>query len=201
MIDISSVKPITGRNQVNVAVEIPKGSICKYEYDNLGKELRVVRFLHKKWRYPFNYGCIPNTLEQDGDMLDAIVLCDEPLWPGTLITCTVYGAVETIDKGEIDNKIICIPTCLNVKRPTNRQLKKVLYYLKHYKYPDQATTQIGALVGYKKAMQFVENAAYNFERVNKRFSVYAPSVIVEPAPVRQVTSVFEKPDRRKIRTN
>lgn len=200
MIDISRIKPITGKYCINVAVEIPKGSISKYEYDNTGKELRVVRFLHKKWRYPFNYGCIPGTLEDDGDMLDAIVLCDELLYPGTIIECVVYGAVETVDKGKVDNKIICIPKCMNVKKPSKKQLRKVMYYLKHYKYPEQDTTQIKGLVGYKVAMMFVQNAVANYNRTLPTPVKYVNKPIIQQnleSP--QIISVFESSIKKRVR--
>ena len=94
---------------VNVIVEIPKGSQNKYEYD---KELGVFaldRVLFSPMHYPGDYGIIPQTLGEDGDALDALVMVSYPTFPGILIPSRPIGVLHMRDNGEGDDKILCVP--------------------------------------------------------------------------------------------
>lgn len=136
---LTDVLPVTNDGKfVRVLIECTKGSVHKYEYDPRGV-LTVVRDLSKKYKYPYNYGCIPNTLAGDNDPLDAIVVSSEAFVPTTIINCSVVGMVKMVDNGEEDNKIICVPAFSNIKK---LNLRKILKYLDHYKYPHQEGTKI-----------------------------------------------------------
>lgn len=93
----------------NAVIEIPKGSNCKYELDKYTGLLRLDRILYTSTHYPANYGFIPRTFADDGDPLDVLVLCAEPIHPLTLIRAFPIGAMRMIDGGRIDDKIIAIP--------------------------------------------------------------------------------------------
>ena len=94
---------------VDVVVEIPKGSRNKYEYDlDLGR-IRLDRMLFTSTRYPSDYGYIENTLGLDGDPLDALVLLEEPTFPGCLIRCRTVGMFRMQDEAGGDDKVLCVP--------------------------------------------------------------------------------------------
>ncbi len=94
---------------VNVVIEIPLGSYIKYEVDKETGLLFVDRILYTATHYPFNYGFIPATLEEDGDPVDVLVLGYEPLLPGSVIEVKPIGILEMEDEEGPDAKIIAIP--------------------------------------------------------------------------------------------
>src|SRR5438105_2668387 len=110
--DITKIK--TGKNptngEVNVLVEIPKDSNIKYELDKDAGVIVVDRFLYTAMRFPFNYGFVPNTLADDGDPLDILVLSDHSIAPGTIIPSVVIGMLEMEDEAGIDTKVLAVPT-------------------------------------------------------------------------------------------
>lgn len=107
--NLSSGKNPT-EGQINVLVEIPKDSGIKYELDKDSGIIMVDRFLHTAMRFPSNYGFVPNTLADDGDPLDVMVLSDYSVAPGTVIPSVVIGMLEMEDEAGIDTKILAVPT-------------------------------------------------------------------------------------------
>ena len=95
--------------EFDVLVEIPKGSRNKYEVDHETGRIRLDRMLFTSTAYPADYGYIENTLGQDGDPLDALVLLDEPTFPGCLITCRALGMFRMTDEKGGDDKVLCVP--------------------------------------------------------------------------------------------
>mgnify|MGYP001614447453 CR=1 FL=1 len=104
----SGKKPEDG--EINVLVEIPMHSKIKYELDKDSGFIIVDRFLHTAMTYPTNYGFIPNTLADDGDPVDVMVLSDAPVAPGTVIPAIVIGMLEMEDEEGIDTKILAVPS-------------------------------------------------------------------------------------------
>jgi inorganic pyrophosphatase len=104
-----AMQPKDAPDEVVLAVEIPAGSITKYEINEEGL-LYVDRFQSMPVVYPANYGSMPRTLAGDGDPLDALVLTREPLHPGVLIKFRPIGYLKMLDKGEQDDKVIGVPT-------------------------------------------------------------------------------------------
>ena len=94
---------------VEVIVEIPKGQRNKYEMDHRTGRIRLDRMLFTATRYPADYGFIEDTLAEDGDPLDALILLDEPTFPGCLITARAIGMFQMRDEKGPDNKILCVP--------------------------------------------------------------------------------------------
>jgi inorganic pyrophosphatase len=93
---------------VNGLIEIPQGSKCKYEVDKATGLLRLDRVIYSSFHYPVNYGFIPQTLGQDSDPLDILVICSESIQPLCLVEAKVIGNMQMIDNGEIDDKIIAV---------------------------------------------------------------------------------------------
>jgi inorganic pyrophosphatase len=93
---------------VNAVIEIPQGSRSKYEVDKETGLLRLDRVIYSSFHYPINYGFIPQTLGQDGDPLDILVLCSQSIQSLCLVETAVIGNMQMIDSGTMDDKIIAV---------------------------------------------------------------------------------------------
>ena len=91
-------------------VEIPKGSRNKYEMDHVSGALWLDRLLFTATMYPTDYGFIASTLAEDGDPLDALVLLDEPTFPGCHIHVRPIGVMRMLDEQGVDAKVLCVPS-------------------------------------------------------------------------------------------
>ncbi len=96
-------------NVVNVIVEIPKGSRNKYEYDKKTGAIVLDRVLYSSIHYPGDYGLIAQTLYDDGDPLDILVMVTEPTFSGCVIQARPIGLFRMKDRGEPDDKILAVP--------------------------------------------------------------------------------------------
>ncbi len=96
--------------EMNVIIEIPRGSNNKYELDKKTGLIKLDRANYSAAAYPFDYGFVPQTLWDDGDPLDVVVLTTYPLAPGILVTVRPVAVLPMIDSGESDYKIIAVPT-------------------------------------------------------------------------------------------
>ena len=95
--------------EFDVTIEIPKGQRNKYEVDHTTGRIRLDRMLFTSTRYPADYGFVEETLGGDGDPLDALVLVDEPTFPGCLIRARTIGMFRMRDEAGGDDKVLCIP--------------------------------------------------------------------------------------------
>lgn len=91
-------------------VEIPRGSRNKYEYDHEAGVMRLDRRLFTATTYPADYGFVPQTLSGDGDPLDALVLVEDPTFPGCVVEGRPVGLLWMQDEAGPDAKIICVPS-------------------------------------------------------------------------------------------
>lgn len=130
-------------NNVNVVVEIPANSApIKYEVDKESGALFVDRFLSTSMVYPLNYGYIPQTLSNDGDPVDALVLAPFSVTPGSVIRCRPIGVLKMTDESGIDAKVLLVPVDKLCKNYQNYKsyldvcpelLKSVEHFFTHYK--------------------------------------------------------------------
>jgi inorganic pyrophosphatase len=97
------------QEEMNVVVEIPRGSQNKYEIDKETGMIALDRVLHTAQTYPFDYGFVPQTLWDDGDALDVILLTTNPLLPGILVKARPIAMLPMIDGGDKDEKILAVP--------------------------------------------------------------------------------------------
>ena len=95
--------------EFDVIIEIPKGNRNKYEMDHETGRIRLDRMLFTATRYPHDYGFIEHTLAGDGDPLDALVILEEPTFPGCLIRCRAVGMFRMRDEKGGDDKVLCVP--------------------------------------------------------------------------------------------
>lgn len=127
---------------IDCLIEVSKGSNVKYEFDKKLKMLRCDRILHTSMSYPGNYGYIDNTLSQDGDPIDVLVVCEFPLVPLSLISIKIIGVLMMTDEKGLDEKLIAVPT--NDVDPTSEEINdlsdlpkstvsKIKHFFEHYK--------------------------------------------------------------------
>jgi inorganic pyrophosphatase len=128
--------------EVNVFVEIPQGSSIKYELDKDSGVIMVDRFSYTAMFYPFNYGFIPQTLAEDGDPIDILVLSSYAVAPGTVIPSRPVGMLEMEDEEGIDTKLLAVPTkkvdpfyayINDVSDIDETTVKKIKHFFDHYK--------------------------------------------------------------------
>ena len=104
-LSLHSMEPL----EFDVTIEIPGGSRNKYEIDHHSGRIRLDRMLFTSTRYPHDYGFIDDTLGLDGDPLDALVLVQEPTFPGVVIRCRTVGMFRMTDEAGGDDKVLCVP--------------------------------------------------------------------------------------------
>lgn len=125
--DLSKIPAQPKPGLINVLIEIAAGSRNKYEFDKDLQAFALDRVLYAAVHYPYDYGFIPNTLADDGDPLDGLVLMDEPTFPGCVIAARPIGMLEMIDSGDRDEKILCVPD----KDPRYAQIKSLKDIAQH----------------------------------------------------------------------
>lgn len=94
---------------VNTVVEIPQGSQLKVEWDRDVAAFKLDRVEPAIFAKPVNYGFIPGTLDEDGDELDTLIVCSEPLATGVYLEARIIGVMIFEDDGEIDDKVVVVP--------------------------------------------------------------------------------------------
>lgn len=128
---------------VNAFIEIPQGGMpVKYELDPASGTLFVDRFLHTSMIYPANYGFIPNTLSEDGDPVDILVVTPTPVVPGAVIRARPVGVLLMSDEKGFDEKVLAVPVdklnpfYANVRSYTDLPpllIEQIAHFFKHYK--------------------------------------------------------------------
>jgi inorganic pyrophosphatase len=173
-------------SEVDVIIEIAKGSHIKYEYDKERNMLICDRILHTPMKYPFNYGFIPDTLSEDADPLDAVVLMDDELLPGCIIRCKILGYLETKDDAGNDPKLLVCPVekvdpmwkdidSIFSDRIDSHLLEKTKYFFQHYKDLENKAVFVGALCDREEAInvynQSVDRCKCNDSKFNNKNNV------------------------------
>lgn len=130
-------------NEVNVIIEIPmRGEPVKYEVDKESGALFVDRFMSTAMFYPTNYGYIPETLSEDGDPVDVLVVTPIPLISGSVIRCRVVGMLKMTDESGVDAKLLAVPISKLSRMYDDVQnyddlpeslLQSLEHFFKHYK--------------------------------------------------------------------
>lgn len=125
---------------VDVLVEIPRGSRNKYEFDHARNLIRLDRTLFTATAYPADYGFVPDTLAEDGDPIDAMVLVSEPTFPGCLVRSRPIGVFWMSDEHGPDAKLLCVPDLdarfdqvRDIADVPELQLKEIGHFFEVYK--------------------------------------------------------------------
>ncbi len=157
--------------KVNVVVEIPRGQTNKYEYDADLQVFRLSRPLYSSVLYPGDYGFVPRTLSEDGDPLDALILVDNPSFPGCLVEMRPIGVLDMVDKGERDEKILGVsaqsPAFRGVRERAGvppHLLREIEHFFQIYKQLEGSQPKIHGWRGAPAARKFVRQAHERFTR-------------------------------------
>jgi inorganic pyrophosphatase len=161
---------------LNNIVEVTAGSINKYELITESGQLKLDRVGYSTLAYPFTYGAIPQTLDEDGDALDTLLVnVTEPLVPGCLVDMRIIGAVKFVDDGEVDDKIIGVLASdkrvehINTVEDLGEHFKtETKYYLENYKALKKPGTpltgSIGEFLDVKEAIRIVHESSVRYDK-------------------------------------
>jgi len=171
--DIKKINPGNPEEAINVVIEIPQGSNIKYELDKESGAIVLDRILYGSQFYPANYGFVPNTLAEDGDPIDVLVISSEAVIPGCVIKSRVIGVLIMEDENGQDEKIIALPTIkLDPKMAKINELEDLpeitLQQIKHFfeTYKDLEPgkwVKVTGFDGKEKAIELLQKAIKNYQ--------------------------------------
>ena len=153
--------------EINVVVEIPTGSNHKIEWDRKNACFMLDRIEPIAFEKPTNYGYIPQTIDEDGDELDVLLITDQPLTTGIYTTARVLGVMKFVDDGEVDDKIIAVPaddrnngdayqTLVDLPK---RLIEQIEFHFNHYKdLKKPGSTTVKEFAGLDEAKQVIKDA-------------------------------------------
>lgn len=150
---------------MNVIVEIPKFSKNKYEIDKETGIIALDRVMHSAQDYPFDYGFVPQTLFDDGDALDVVLITTYPLAPGILVKARPVAIMEMIDGGDRDDKVIAVPVddprfddVLDIADLNKHFIKETTHFFETYKKVQNKAVTVGAWHGAAVAKEAFEKS-------------------------------------------
>lgn len=124
----------------DVTIEIPKGQRNKYEVDHESGKIYLDRYLYTSMGYPADYGYIDNTLGEDGDPLDAMVLLPESVYPGVIVRARIVGMFRMTDEAGGDDKLLAVPAgdvrwdhIQDIGDVDDFELQAIAHFFEHYK--------------------------------------------------------------------
>ena len=152
--------------EFNVIIECPKGTKNKYEIDKETGLIMLDRAMKTSQDYPFDYGFAPQTLWEDGDALDVVVLTTYPLYPGILLKVRPVGIMHMIDCGDSDDKVIAVPAndprwddVVDLEDVNKHTIKEMQHFFETYKTIEKGkVVSIGGFEGKKQAIEAVEKS-------------------------------------------
>lgn len=153
--------------KINTIIEIPKGSENKYEIDKDTGLISLDRANYSAASYPFDYGFVPQTLWEDNDPLDVVVLSTFPLHPGILVEVRPVAVMEMIDDGESDYKIIAVPAedkrwddVQDIEDLNKHKLKEIQHFFETYKAlkDENIEVKINGVKGKADAIKAIEKS-------------------------------------------
>ena len=158
--------------RIEVVVEIPQGSRNKYEYDHDAHFIRLDRVLHSAVHYPTDYGFIPDTISEDGDPLDALVVTYEPTFPGCHLPAKTIGLLRMRDEKGVDEKILAVPEgdprfddINDLDDLPSHWLKEIENFFATYKLLEQKDTEVLGWEHKRVARAIIEAAMERHEKM------------------------------------
>ena len=166
--------PAGSAEQMNVIIEIPKYSKNKYEIDKETGIIALDRVMHSSQDYPFDYGFVPQTLFDDGDALDVVLLTTYPLAPGILVKARPVAIMEMIDGGERDDKVIAVPVddprfddVKDIGDLNKHFIKETSHFFETYKKVQNKEVKLGAWLGAAEAKAAFARSRELYDAKNK----------------------------------
>jgi inorganic pyrophosphatase len=151
--------------EIDVIVEIPRGSQNKYELDKESGMIKLDRVLHSPFKYSWDYGFIPQTLADDGDPADGLIIMTEGSFPGVLVPSRPIGIMHMVDSGEQDDKIICVAAkdpqfkdMRDLKDLPKSEVAKIRKFFSNYKKKEGKTTEVTGFEDAAAAKRYIKNA-------------------------------------------
>ena len=153
--------------EINVVVEIPTGSNHKIEWDREKACFMLDRVEPMAFAKPCNYGFIPQTLDEDGDELDVLLVTDQPLTTGIYLTAKVLGVMKFVDSDEVDDKIIAVPAddrnngdaYQTLEDLPEQLIKQIEFHFNHYKDLKKAgSTEVKGFFGIDEAKKVIADS-------------------------------------------
>jgi inorganic pyrophosphatase len=159
---------------VNAIIEIPKGRRSKFEVDKQTGLFKLDRYLYSSSHYPGDYGFIPQTLAEDGDALDVLVMVNEPTFSGCLIAARVLGLFRMTDKGRNDYKVLGVPNedplfaeMRSLDDVPQHFLREVEHFFATYKQLEGAKTEPLGWSGTDEALAEVQASVERFRQTRR----------------------------------
>jgi inorganic pyrophosphatase len=156
---------------IEVIVEIPRGSRNKYEFDQKRQRFCLDRVLYASVHYPADYGYVVDTLGDDGDPLDALVVVDEPTFPGCIVEARPIGVLGMRDEKGPDDKLLTVPVgdprfnqVADVSDLPPSQLAEIEYFFATYKTLERKLTEMIGWQGWQAAEVLLREAREGFRR-------------------------------------
>lgn len=156
---------------VNAIIEIPKGSRNKYEFDKKNNTFKLDRVLYSPFVYSADYGIIPQTVYDDGDPLDILVIMDQPSFPGCLIEARPIGLLKMVDGGKYDDKILAVSVSdpryndvTDIDDVAPHTLDEIAHFFQHYKDLEKKMVQIKGWENSIQAKKAIEHAVKLYKR-------------------------------------
>ena len=164
-------------NDFNVIIEIPMNADpIKYEVDKESGAIFVDRFMGTAMHYPCNYGYVPNTLSDDGDPVDVLVITPFPLIPGVVVRCRPIGVLKMTDESGEDAKVLAVPVdkVLSIyshwQKPEDLnelRLRQIQHFFEHYKDLEKGKwVKIDGWYGVEDAKQEILNGVASYNKEN-----------------------------------
>ncbi len=161
--------------EFTAVIEIPFGSSVKYELDKQSGLIKLDRVLYSAVYYPANYGFIPQTLAEDDDPLDVLVLCQEAVVPLTLIHARSIGLMTMVDSGKRDHKIISVATrdpefnsYHEASEMPEHRLSMLRRFFLDYKQLEQKTVEVDEILPAKHALPVIEDALARYSHQRRK---------------------------------
>ena len=159
---------------MNVIIEIPKFSKNKYEIDKETGIIALDRVMHTAQDYPFDYGFVPQTLFDDGDALDVVLITTHPLAPGILVKARPVAIMEMEDGGERDDKVVAVPVddprfadVKDIGDLNKHFVKEMTHFFETYKKVQNKEVKVGAWSGAEVAKAAFERSRAMYEESKK----------------------------------
>ncbi len=158
-------------DKMNVIIEIPRGSSNKYEIDKETGLITLDRAAHTAQVFPYDYGFIPQTLWDDADALDVVMLTTYPLLPGILVRARPIALIRMVDGGEADDKLIAVPTSdprwdktLDLTDINPHTLKEMEHFFSTYKKLQNQEVGVSGFEGAAAAKQAFARGCANYKK-------------------------------------
>ena len=160
---------------VNAIIEIPRGSRAKYEIDKESGLIKLDRVIYASMYYPLNYGFIPQTLGDDGDPLDIVVLTQVSVVPLCMIPSKVIGVMQMVDRGEADEKIIAVaeqdPSVSHINTVEDLPaylLSELRHFFENYKTLENKKVVINEFLSRREAFNVINTSLDHYQKMIKK---------------------------------